>query len=488
MRFTKNEKIDGGNKLKKKFITGLLAASLFVSPVVMSTSVSADSLEEMRQEKQRLENENQNIQNNINVQEETLKTLEEERASLEADVVGLQKEIDKVVRELAEQEKKLKAAEEKVVQLQKEIEELKVLIAQRQEKIDNQARAVQTDGNSANLLDIVISAESLSDLLGRIGVVNELVDANQEIVLAQIEDQKTLESKEAEAEAERVAIETLKGEIEMNRDTLVAQKDELDKKIIEVATHYEMTEEQKNAFIKEQEVIAAKTSTLSAEMKAEQDRIIAERKAQEEKERKELEALARKAMEEEKAAAEAAKKAEAEKVATKSTSSSKASSSSNNTSSSSSSSSSNSSSAPKSSPSKSSSPAKSSSGFIRPSGGYTTSQFGYRFHPIKHANILHAGMDFGGGGPIVAAQSGTVVKAQYNSGWGWYVKIDHGNGLATLYAHMVPGSLRVSVGQKVSQGQQIGTMGTSGSSTGVHLHFEVYKNGVPTNPAPYLGM
>lgn len=484
MRFTKNEKIDGGNKLKKKFITGLLAASLFVSPVVMSTSVSADSLEEMRQEKQRLENENQNIQNNINVQEETLKTLEEERASLEADVVGLQKEIDKVVRELAEQEKKLKAAEDKVVQLQKEIEELKVLIAQRQEKIDNQARAVQTDGNSANLLDIVISAESLSDLLGRIGVVNELVDANQEIVLAQIEDQKTLEAKEAEAEAERVAIETLKGEIEMNRDTLVAQKDELDKKIIEVATHYEMTEDQKNAFIKEQEVIASKTSTLSAEMKAEQDRIIAERKAQEEKERKELEAMARKAMEEEKAAAEAAKKAEAEKVATKATSSSKSSSSSNNTSSSSSSSSS----APKSSPSKSSSPAKSSSGFIRPSGGYTTSQFGYRFHPIKHANILHAGMDFGGGGPIVAAQSGTVVKAQYNSGWGWYVKIDHGNGLATLYAHMVQGSLRVSVGQKVSQGQQIGTMGTTGSSTGVHLHFEVYKNGVPTNPAPYLGM
>lgn len=97
-------------------------------------------------------------------------------------------------------------------------------------------------------------------------------------------------------------------------------------------------------------------------------------------------------------------------------------------------------------------------------------------------------MDFGGGGPIVAAQSGTVVKAQYNSGWGWYVKIDHGNGLATLYAHMLPGSLRVSVGQKVSQGQQIGTMGTSGSSTGVHLHFEVYKNGVQTNPAPYLGM
>lgn len=97
-------------------------------------------------------------------------------------------------------------------------------------------------------------------------------------------------------------------------------------------------------------------------------------------------------------------------------------------------------------------------------------------------------MDFGGGGPIVASKGGTVVRAQYHSSWGWYVKIDHGNGIETLYAHMQPGSLRVSVGQKVSQGQQVGTMGTSGGSTGIHLHFEVYKNGVRTDPAPYLGM
>lgn len=97
-------------------------------------------------------------------------------------------------------------------------------------------------------------------------------------------------------------------------------------------------------------------------------------------------------------------------------------------------------------------------------------------------------MDFGGGGPIVAAQGGTVVAAQYHSSWGYYVKIDHGNGLSTLYAHMVQGSLRVSTGQQVSQGQQLGTMGTTGSSTGVHLHFEVYKNGTRVNPASYLGM
>ncbi len=101
-------------------------------------------------------------------------------------------------------------------------------------------------------------------------------------------------------------------------------------------------------------------------------------------------------------------------------------------------------------------------------------------------NKLHGGIDFGGGGPIVAAQSGTVVFAGYHSSWGYYVKIDHGNGLQTLYAHMVSGSLLVSPGQQVSQGQQIGTMGTTGSSTGVHLHFEVYVNGSRVNPSNYL--
>lgn len=449
--------------MKKKLITGLLAASMFVGPFIAPTTASAATLEEMQQQKEQLEKENQDIQNNINVKEEKLQSLAEEKAALEENVVQLQKEIDQVVRELKEQEDKLAAAKEKVEQLQEEIEALILVIEQREEKIANQARAVQTDGNSANLLDIVISAENLSDLLGRIGLVNQLVGANQEIVKAQIEDQKTLEKKEAEAQAEKESIESLKAEIEMNRNNLVAQKDELDKTIIAVAANYDMTEEEKSAFVKEQEVIAAKTSTLSADMQAEQERIVAEQKAREAAEQKALE-------ERERQAAEAAKAAEAANQTASADSSS--SSSSNSTSASSSSSNS----------------GQSSSGFIRPSGGYTTSPFGYRVHPISGQQKLHGGMDFGGGGPIVASQSGTVVAAQYHSSWGWYVKIDHGNGLSTLYAHMVAGSLRVSTGQQVSQGQQVGTMGTTGSSTGVHLHFEVYKNGVRVNPAPYLGM
>ncbi len=105
----------------------------------------------------------------------------------------------------------------------------------------------------------------------------------------------------------------------------------------------------------------------------------------------------------------------------------------------------------------------------------------------------HGGVDIvksGGnstGCPIVAAASGRVVSASYHYSWGYNVLIDHGNGLQTRYAHMLPGSFKVSSGQRVSAGQQIGNIGSSGNVTGPHLHFEVYVNGRRVNPAPYLG-
>lgn len=129
---------------------------------------------------------------------------------------------------------------------------------------------------------------------------------------------------------------------------------------------------------------------------------------------------------------------------------------------------------------------ESSRGFVRPAEGRVSSRYGYRTHPISAQYRLHAGMDIAGSGPISAVADGTVVAATYQSGWGNYVKIDHGNGLQTLYAHMADGSTNVSVGDEVSQGDTIGTMGQTGSATGVHLHFEVYLNGIQVDPAPYL--
>ena len=132
----------------------------------------------------------------------------------------------------------------------------------------------------------------------------------------------------------------------------------------------------------------------------------------------------------------------------------------------------------------------SSSGYIRPIVGYsiTTGWYGY---------AGHTGVDFSGSGiagkPVLAAKSGTVVTSTalknsngtYRS-YGEYIVINHHDGTMTLYAHGAPGSRLVSEGQSVSQGQQIMSVGTTGNSTGYHLHFEVRVNGKPVNPAPYL--
>jgi murein DD-endopeptidase MepM/ murein hydrolase activator NlpD len=99
---------------------------------------------------------------------------------------------------------------------------------------------------------------------------------------------------------------------------------------------------------------------------------------------------------------------------------------------------------------------------------------------------LHPGIDIGAGmgTPIKAAASGRVIVAAYSGGYGNLVVIDHGNGLATAYAHQ--SRIAVSVGQEVSQGQVIGYVGSTGFSTGPHLHFEVRVNGSPADPMGYL--
>lgn len=128
--------------------------------------------------------------------------------------------------------------------------------------------------------------------------------------------------------------------------------------------------------------------------------------------------------------------------------------------------------------------------FMWPIHGRINSGFGYRFHPIHRRTIMHTGLDIGGpnGGAIHAADGGQVIWAGWKGGYGKAVMINHGNrngrNLVTLYGHM--SSLGVSTGQSVSKGQVIGREGSTGYSTGPHLHFEVRVDGAPVNPMSYL--
>ncbi|MEH2222432.1 murein hydrolase activator EnvC family protein [Nostoc sp.] len=121
-----------------------------------------------------------------------------------------------------------------------------------------------------------------------------------------------------------------------------------------------------------------------------------------------------------------------------------------------------------------------------PSDASTSSPFGWRVHPILGYRRFHAGLDFAAsyGSKIRAADSGRVIFAGWYGGYGRAVIIDHGNGMTTLYGHT--SELYVSEGQAVERGQAIAAVGSTGFSTGPHLHFEVRRNGTPVDPANYL--
>ncbi len=124
--------------------------------------------------------------------------------------------------------------------------------------------------------------------------------------------------------------------------------------------------------------------------------------------------------------------------------------------------------------------------FTYPSDAPTSSPFGWRMHPVLRYRRFHAGLDFAAsyGSTIRAADSGTVIFAGWYGGYGRAVIIDHGKGTTTLYGHT--SELLVSEGQAVQRGQAIAAVGSTGLSTGPHLHFEVRRNGTPVNPADYL--
>ncbi|MEV6488851.1 M23 family metallopeptidase [Actinoplanes sp. NPDC051633] len=123
---------------------------------------------------------------------------------------------------------------------------------------------------------------------------------------------------------------------------------------------------------------------------------------------------------------------------------------------------------------------------LMPVHGWKSSDFGTRYDPYYRVWQLHAGVDIaaGGGSPIHAAADGRVIRAGWSGGYGQYTCISHGNRFSTCYGHQ--SQIEVYVGERVRRGEVIGRVGTTGASTGNHLHFETRINGVPKNPLKYL--
>lgn len=400
----------------------------------------------------------QKINNQTKKIEEIIKTEQDAKdflASLENEIKTIETEYETTLAEKQKNEKEMN-------QLNNDISTLQTKIEKRNDQLQAQARVTQTNHEQESILTVILSADSFSDAISKALAVNTLVSANNDILTAQKEDKKELDTLKTSLTETIKILETKTEELEEKESTLAEAKLDQNVKINEIAATLATESAEKEKYVKQKDEAEKQKQ---AQLKA-----IAEEK------KKEAEALALA----EKQADEKAKKAAETAAANQATANSTASSS-NTTSSNENTNNSQ----------ETVTPPVSSGGWSAPVASMiVTSGFGGREDPTGISGSFHDGIDFGGasGTPIMAARSGEVVSANYGGMAGNHVVIKHDNGYYSYYLHM--SSLSVAVGQSVSAGQMLGGMGTTGNSTGVHLHFSI-STGLWSgfvNPAPFLGL
>ncbi|AHI56929.1 murein hydrolase activator EnvC family protein [Listeria ivanovii] len=438
----------------KKYGVLVMLSLLVVSAPL---SVQADSIGDMQKRQSEIEQKKSEIDKNIDTKSSEIADLESEEQDASKQLDALLKSIDETNKKLKAQENKVESENKKLKQLKKDIAKLRNDIRERQEVLDNRARAIQKSGTATAYLDMIFEAGDFKELVDRVTVVSAMVNADQNIMQDQKDDQDKLKVAEGSSQKKLENLKVLAVDLEVSKNNMESQKEEKNDLVLALANKKDLTKT-------EQSLLASEQGSLTAEEKKLASNIAGEKAKQE---------AALKAAEE-KRIQEATAKANAEKASQSQTTVAQA---------------------PSSETASAPSHVNSGGGqFIKPASGILTSGFSDRTNPVTGQHESHKGQDIAAGGAVTvsAAASGTVVFSGFGAsgsgygGYGYVVKIDHGNGFQTLYGHMRAGSLKVVAGQQVSQGQPIGIMGSTGQSTGQHLHFEIHQNGIPVDPAPYI--
>ncbi|WP_396442435.1 murein hydrolase activator EnvC family protein [Listeria booriae] len=446
-------------------IIATVAVGLFSGAPV---NVLAADLNELQKQQQELQQQKANIDESIHEKEHEVSVLESKQVSAAAELEALVKSITETNAKLQKQQQEVAVTNAEVTKLKGEIKELQNNIQERFDLLKDRARAIQVNGNSQAYVNVILASDNFSDFIDRATMVTTLVSADKDIMAEQKKDENKLSSKQKETETKLASLKKLATEIALSKNNLESQKSQKDELILAIAAEKDLTQQQKNDLLSKQGALSADEQKVAGNIQAEKDR-----QAQ-----AALELAAARKASAERAAKEAAAKAATAKASSKTMTRTES---------------------PAEQPSETVSIPSISSGsstgmFIKPAAGILTSGFSDRTNPVTGKHESHKGQDIAAGGsvPIYAAAGGTVVFSGFGApgsgygGYGYVVEIDHGNGYQTLYGHMRAGSLQVVAGQSVAQGQGIGIMGSTGQSTGQHLHFEIHKNGVPVDPTPYI--
>ncbi|MBC1491576.1 peptidoglycan DD-metalloendopeptidase family protein [Listeria booriae] len=452
-------------KLIRNSIVATVAVGLFSGAPV---NVLAADLNELQKQQQELQQQKANIDESIHEKEHEVSILESKQVSAAAELEALVKSITETNAKLQKQQQEVAVTNAEVTKLKGEIKELQNNIQERFDLLKDRARAIQVNGNSQAYVNVILASDNFSDFIDRATMVTTLVSADKDIMAEQKKDENKLSSKQKETETKLASLKKLATEIALSKNNLESQKSQKDELILAIAAEKDLTQQQKNDLLSKQGALSADEQKVAGNIQAEKDR-----QAQ-----AALELAAARKASAERAAKEAAAKAATAKASSKTMTRTES---------------------PAEQPSETVSIPSISSGsstgmFIKPAAGILTSGFSDRTNPVTGQHESHKGQDIAAGGsvPIYAAAGGTVVFSGFGApgsgygGYGYVVEIDHGNGYQTLYGHMRAGSLQVVAGQSVAQGQGIGIMGSTGQSTGQHLHFEIHKNGVPVDPTPYI--
>ena len=387
------------------------------------------------------------------VTQDDINNLKSQAASLSSQKADIQKKLDKlsnsknsalnekllleqkinVLRsEIAVSEQAIAEYGEMITQKESELAAAKEKEAKYYEAFCERVRSMEERGN-VSYWSVIFNASSFSDLLDKVNMINEIAESDKLMLEKMADVAAQIATERAELETQMDDLEQAKNDLAEQQTEMEKQRAESDQLILQMAAEYDSMSEEYQNYEKLEDEMSAQIKKTETDY---------------------FNALSKE---------EAARQAELNRQ-----NNNKVPSNSGN----------------------SGSAASSTGGFLYPLpyAVSITDAYGYRIHPLSGTYKWHNGVDLaaGSGTAIYATQSGTVTSACYNEAYGNMVTINHANGYSSLYGHMT--NYIVSVGDYVTQGQTIGYVGSTGWSTGPHLHFTIYYNGSDVNPMNYVSM
>lgn len=429
--------------MKKKLLPLAVACSLALSAIPYS-ALAAPSVSEIDKQLGNLKNQQSEAEQKSKEAKEKAGQIQEEKAQVNKDINAIINELNDTNEKLDDLNDQIASVTGNLQENEKQLGDAEKRVEARDQKLKSRVKVMyQTD--SSSYIDVVLSSSSLTDFFDRMNALKSIVGQDKDLLEANKQDRDLIAQKKKEIEKQLAEVKTLYAKMNEVKATLEAQEKEKQVKVASLSAseqqYVKETEEQEAIFreiAKKQKSLQQQREAALATPKPTPAPIVAPAKP---------------------------------KPGTGSSSGGGSSDTGNSV----------------------KPPAGGHYSYPLPSRAPITSEYGYRQNPFGgQSSEFHSGIDLGApnGTPILAAESGTVVYAQWMNGYGNCVMIAHPDGNYTLYGHIREGGIVVSNGQHVSRGQKIAEVGSTGYSTGNHLHFEVRVGGTSkanlVNPKPYI--